>query len=280
MYSYHLQNYQNSLIEIINAYREFLFDDHTTIRGMKANDYINNKMNDIYSSKFYDNIILKNNRKKIPGFMDTYNEFHSRLLCSRRNGKYFSSDEDCQHHMQGISTLGFSVVHTSITEEIRINTNMVNQLLLNESIVGNLTLYGSKNWSDDKITKKLNELDENHVRAYYRLYLFNNETFHKDINILFTNVIYPYIDEERRITVTAINEAIQNEEMTYIIFFASFLLVITLLFFIYWIPMIKNMNVSIYKTKKILSIIPIHILASQSNINKLLNISGDKSNDN
>ena len=91
---------------------------------------------------------------------------------------------------------------------------------------------------------------------------------------------YPYIDEERRITVTAINGAIENKEMTYIIFFACFLLVITLLFFIYWIPMIKNMNVSIYRTKKILSIIPIHILASQSNINKLLNISGDKSNNN
>ena len=277
LYNYHLQNYHINIIQIINAYREFLFDDNTIINGTKANDYIDNKMNDIYSTKFYDNIIFNKYRKKIPGFLDIYNEFHSHSLCSRRNEEYFSSDEDCQHHMQGISTYGFSVVHTSITEEIRIYKNMVNQLLLNNSIIGNLTLYGSKIWNDKNITDELNKNDENRTRVYYRLYLFNNNSFHKDINILYANAIYPYIDEERIITIKAVNDSIKNKERTYIIFLVSFFVVITLLFFIYWIPLIKNMNVSIYKTKKILSIIPLHILASQSNINMLLNIGGEKS---
>ena len=36
--------------------------------------------------------------------------------------------------------------------------------------------------------------------------------------------------------------------------------------------MINNMNITFYKTKKMLSIIPLHILTSQSNISSLLNI--------
>ena len=47
--------------------------------------------------------------------------------------------------------------------------------------------------------------------------------------------------------------------------------------------MINRMNNTIYKTKKMLSIIPIHILASQENITGLLNLEIDanyKQNDN
>ena len=44
--------------------------------------------------------------------------------------------------------------------------------------------------------------------------------------------------------------------------------------------MIKRMNITIYKTKKMLSIIPIHILASQENISGLLNLEIDKPNNN
>ena len=279
LYNYHLQNYHNSLIEVINAYREFLFDDNTIINGTKANDFIDSKINDIYSSKFYDNIILNKYRKKIPEFLEKYEDFHSKTLCSRRNQAYFSSEEECQEHMQGISNYGFSVVHTSVTEEIRMYKNMVNQLLTNESVIGNLTLYGSKYWSDEEIENELKS--KIHLRVYYRVYLFNNNSFHKDINVLFNNVIYPYIDTERALTIDSIINAIENKEKTYILYFGGLLVAFTLLFLIYWVPMIKNLNISIYKTKKMLSIIPLHILASQTNINALLNLGTDsKSNDN
>ena len=218
-------------------------------------------------------------RKKIPEFLEKYEDFHSKTLCSRRNQAYFSSEEECQEHMQGISNYGFSVVHTSVTEEIRMYKNMVNQLLTNESVIGNLTLYGSKYWSDEEIENELKS--KIHLRVYYRVYLFNNNSFHKDINVLFNNVIYPYIDTERALTIDSIINAIENKEKTYILYFGGLLVAFTLLFLIYWVPMIKNLNISIYKTKKMLSIIPLHILASQTNINALLNLGTDsKSNDN
>ena len=268
IYNYHLQKFHNGIIEVINAYREYLFDQNTIIDGKKANEYIDNKINSIWLSKFKDNVIFNKYRKNIPGFLQKYNDFHSQNLCSRRNDEYFKSEEECNLHMEGITLFGLNVLQTSINEEIRIYKNIINQFLKNDSIIGNLKFYGSKYWNEKEIIETL----EHNKSVKYRLLLFNNNSYHKDLNILFINVIYPYLNTERNITIESINEAIENKERTYIIFFSCFLSGITLFFLIYWLPMIKNMNITIYKTKKMLSIIPIHILASQNNINSLLNI--------
>ena len=141
---------------------------------------------------------------------------------------------------------------------------------MNNKIIGNLTLYGSQYWNDEDIIDEIN--NRNNSKINFRLYLFNNNSYHKDLNILFVNTIYPYINTERELTISLISDAIANKEMTYIIYFSCFLIVITLLFIIYWLPMVNNMNKTIYKTKKMLSLIPLHILASQTNIDNLLNI--------
>ena len=270
LYINHLQKFHNGIIEIINGYREFLFDENTIINGLKSNDYIDSKMNQIFRSKFNDNIVFDTYRKKIPGFLDKYNKFHYQSLCSRRNEYYFKSEEECDLHMQGISTYGLSVLQTSITEEIRIFKNEVNQLLINNEIIGNLTLYGSQYWNNGEIVNEINSSKISNIK--FRLYLFNNNSYHKDLNILYVNTIYPYMETEREITMSSISEAIANKETVYIIYFSCFFIVITLLFIIYWLPMINNMNKTIYKTKKMLSLIPLHILASQTNIDSLLNI--------
>ena len=107
------------------------------------------------------------------------------------------------------------------------------------------------------------------------MYLFNNNSYHKDINILFIKSLYPYIEEDRKINRNSINNIIKNKDKKYMIYFIFIIVVITLLFIIFWLPMIKKMNSIIYETKQILSIIPIHILSSQDNIYNLLNIEID-----
>ena len=278
IYINHLQSFHNSIIEIINAYREFLFDQNSIIDGVLSNDYIDNKMDEIFRDKFNDNIIFNRYRGKIPNFVEKYNDFHSKSFCTRRNEYYFKTEEECNLHMQGISTYGLNVLYTSISEEIRTFKNLVNQLLLENSIVGNLTLYGSKYWNEKEIINEMNT--RNGTRLFYRLFLFNNNSYHKDINLLFINAIYPYINEEIEITIDAINDAIKDKGSTIIIFFTCYLSAITLLFILYWIPMINDMNLTFYKTKKMLSIIPLHILASQTNINTILNINDNNTKSN
>lgn len=277
LYAVKLNKYQNDIMGIFNAYREFLFDENTIINGKISNDYIDDKINEMYSTKFDDNVIFNKYRKKIPGYLEKYNELKGDNPCLiLRIDKYFHSEEECRSHMHGISAYGISVVHTSMTEEIRIYKNMANTLLNNNKIRGNLTLYGSSFWDYENITNELkNSIKYNNITIYYRLYLFNNSSYHKDLNVLFINLIYAFFKDERKITMDSINDAVKNKEITYIIFFACLLVVISLLFLIFWLPMIKRMNIAIYKTKKMLSIIPISILASQENINGLLNIEID-----
>ena len=280
VYAVKLNKYQNDIIGIFNAYREFLFDQNTIINGKISNDYINDKINEIYSTKFDDNVIFNKYRKKIPGYLIKYNELRGDNLCLiLRNDIYFHSEIECREHMDGISTYGISVILTSFTEEIRIYKNIVNTLLNTNRIIGNLTLYGSIFWSDENITNNLkSQIDSNDTTdttVYYRLFLLNNKSYQKDLNVLFINLIYAFFKDERTITMDSINDTIKNKEMTYIVFYVVLLILISLSFLIYWLPMIKRMNITIYKTKKMLSIIPIRILASQENINGLLNIETD-----
>jgi hypothetical protein len=285
LYIIKLSEYQNDIIGLFNGYREFLFDQNSKINGKISNDYINDKINEIYVTKFDDNIIFNKYRNEIPNFLQKYKELNENNPCSiLRNNSYFNSEEDCLIHMYGIASYGLSIIHTSMTEEIRIHKNIVNMLLNNNLIKGNLTLYGSIYWSDENIKNELqNSNDSNITNIYFRVYLFNNNSLHKDLNLLFINLVYPFLDDERELTVDSINNSIKNKEITYIIFFICLLVVITLSVLFFWMPMIKRMNNTIYKTKKMLSIIPIHILASQENITGLLNLEIDanyKQNDN
>lgn len=273
IYNYNLQRFHNNIVEIFNGYREFLFDQNSLISGTLSCDYISNKINEIYLKKFEENTIFNKYRNKIPDIQESYQEFNSQTLCSRIDYDYFDSEDECKLHMKGITTYEMSVVYTAITEEIRIYKTIVNQLLNGNEVFGNLTLYGSKYWDKDTIINDIKNSNLSH--SFYRLYLFNNDSYHKDLNILFVNLLYPYIEEERKINNNSITDIIKDKKKVYIAYYVSLLVVITLLFLIFWVPMIRNMNIIIYTTKKMLSIIPIHILASQKNIQTLLNIDVD-----
>ena len=49
-----------------------------------------------------------------------------------------------------------------------------------------------------------------------------------------------------------------------------YLIIVSIIYIVYWFPIIISLNNTIYKTKNMLTIIPIKILASQNNINILM----------
>ena len=63
----------------MNAYREYLLDQNTYINYIISDNYINNKMNYIFETKFNDNIIFNKYRNKIPGYLEKYDFFHSNV---------------------------------------------------------------------------------------------------------------------------------------------------------------------------------------------------------
>ena len=104
----------------------------------------------------------------------------------------------------------------------------------------------------------------------FKLDLFNNKTLHSDINIIYINIFLPYIDGKRKIIIN--NLSLEGHEYSFIIFFCIFFSLMFLLFFFCFLSIIRFLNNSIYKTKKLLLLIPMKILASQGNIKSLLKL--------
>ena len=140
----------------------------------------------------------------------------------------------------------------------------MNYLLDVNLIIGNLT---KENNGDIIFT--LN----NSINLIFRMKVFNMEQTHYRLNIIFLNIILQYIDKERDLTFVGLDKYTRNEHQKYIIILIVYITIFILIFSFYWIPRINSLNIEIYKTKNMLSILPIQILASLPNIRELLNIS-------
>ena len=85
----------------------------------------------------------------------------------------------------------------------------------------------------------------------------------------------PNFIQLKQITIDVLTKFLDEAYFKFVIMIIIYLSFILLGLFFLWIPFVKNLNSIIYKTKNMLSIIPKEILASLSNIDKLLDM--DKS---
>ena len=153
----------------------------------------------------------------------------------------------------------------TLIDLIRIGFNYVKYYFeIEKNIVGNLTEYG------------INDYENISDNQYFRLYLFNDNSTHSNINILFAQALLPFYIEMINITTIEITTTLSNSYSIYIIYMISYISLNIILFLTVGIPFIKNMNSVIYKAKKILGIIPIQILSTLTNIKKILNIEKSK----
>ena len=262
---FHLQRIQNNAVDYFNVYREFLFDQNSFIYGYNIEEYIAIKLEEIFNTKGNDtysintdNYIQKNKKK---GNYQTY----SNSLCSKIKDNFFSSVQECEDFLQGQIKYGYQVTCFALIDLIRIGFNYVKYYCeVEKNIVGNLTEYGINDY--ENITDNQN----------FRLYLFNNNSTHSDINILFFQILLPFYIQMLNITTIDIIASVSNSYSIYTIYMIIYISLNILLFLIVGIPFIKKMNSVIYKAKKILGIIPIHILSTLTNIKKILNIEKSK----
>ena len=135
----------------------------------------------------------------------------------------------------------------------------------------------AKNWPTD-----INEM-ENYIKND-PINFFNLESV-SDLNILMSFIMIPNFIQLKQITIDVITKFLNDAFFKFIVMIIIYLSFILLGLFILWIPFVKNLNSIIYKTKNMLSIIPKEILASLSNIDKLLDmdkstINGNNNNNN
>ena len=251
--------FHSSSIDVFNVYREFLFDNQTIIQNMTPLDYlINSEVNT------HDSII--NSIKQVSIFLNKDFEYDSEILgilnkdlCSFYLTDYYESHEECFQKYEFFLRYDISFIFSNFFHNLRSLRNIATYRHLTEYIYGNLTEYDVKLWETYVPT--------NEKPILFKLELFNDETLHSEINLIFINIILPYIDVFRKEVLKRIT--LEKYSLYFRLYFSLFLLLIFLLYFSFLFPRIRYLNKFIFLTKNMLSLIPLSILASQNNIKSI-----------
>ena len=257
---FHIQRLNNNGIEFFNAYREYLFDENNYIDGMKCEQYMAKKLEETFSTKGNDSYIISTMYSKIKNLKKKYENFTGQSLCSRMEGDYFDNITQCEKFLDGQISYGYGITSFSLIDLTEIGYNFVKYYYIEEkNITGNLSDFGKYEYIV-------------HDNQTFRLEMFNNDTIHTNLNVIFLHALLPYYIGIVNLTSNAIQEAVEDVDNVYIIIMICYIIFNVIIFLTIWIPFIKNMNSIIYNAKKILGIIPIHILSTLSNIRKILEI--------
>ena len=264
-YIYHMQHYHNNLINLFNAYREFILVNESTMYNEPIVDYLGKAEKIIYDTFTDDINYIAENSNKISGLNKIFMEIQKNQLCYKNSEGEISSLNSCDYYMEIITSLGFYNFISFWVEEIRIKKNyflLIEENNINPMLNVSMNSVGQENDFND--SQKKVELKV--------IYYFNLEEIHPDVNYMFNYVILPYINDERNLTINRIIYNMKNKKALYIAFFIIYFLLISMLYIFFWRPIINNIKTLIYKTKYMLTIIPIETLSTQTNIKNLLGI--------
>ena len=209
-------------------------------------EYVIKAEKEIYLTQSQDITFIEGNCVSIDGLCKLFSKLQKNHLCIYNDNNI----NECDNYLQIITSLGFYNFISYWLEEIRFKRNYV-------SLIEKLNQRGNF-WKDN----------ENKI-----IDLYNLQDIHYEINYLFNHIILSSIEEERNLALDNIIQNISSNKTIYIILLIIYFFLILILYMLYWRPIINNITLLIYKTKNILTIIPVEILAEQTNIKSLLNIS-------
>jgi hypothetical protein len=193
-------------------------------------------------------------------------ELFNKDLCSYYITDYFKSPKECLKKYENSMKYTFIIFGTCFLHEIRIAKNIVKYLLGTGKILGSLKRFVPPSYMKIENMPLIGKPNQGNYR--FRFDLFNDEDLHNKLNIVFLNIILPYLDTYRKILFKYL--VIEGDDYTFIIISSVYLFLLAIIFFVYWIPIVYHLNNIIYKTKNMLSIIPIGILINQNNIEQLI----------
>ena len=246
-YIYHQQHFHNNFLNLFNAYREFIFSNDSYMYNLPIYEFLIKAEKEIYLTFIKDIIFIEGNCVSIDGLCKLFSKLQKNHLCISKD---INNINGCDNYLQITTSLGIYNFISYWVEEIRFKRNYI-------SLIENLNQINIF-WKDNE-SKILD--------------LYNLQDVHPEVNFLFNYIILPSIEEERNLTLDNIIENISSNKRIYIILLAVYFFLILVLYILYWRPIINNITFLIYKTKNILTIIPVEILSSQTNIKSLLNIS-------
>ena len=245
-YVYHQQHFHNNFLNLFNAYREFIFNNDSYMHNLPIYEYVIKAEKEIYLTQSQDITFIEGNCVSIDGLCKLFSKLQKNHLCIYNDNNI----NECDNYLQIITSLGFYNFISYWLEEIRFKRNYVSLI--------------------EKLNQRANFWKDNENKI---IDLYNLQDIHYEINYLFNHIILSSIEEERNLALDNIIQNISSNKTIYIILLIIYFFLILILYMLYWRPIINNITLLIYKTKNILTIIPVEILAEQTNIKSLLNIS-------
>ena len=176
-------------------------------------------------------------------------------------------NDDCYYRLHdyfledtGATKFGYLIMNLYFIEEKRFLKEIYENYIEISKLMNNLTLTGL-----EKNIKKW-PLKENELETY-----INNDSIKmfNDFNFMFSNIIVPFLDNFKKLTIDSLNKYLNDEYQKYNIFIIIYLCIIIIGFFLFWVLFVNKLNSTIYRTKNMLIIIPIEVLYSTSNIENI-----------
>ena len=276
-YEYYNNQYNSRFLFPFIALREYLYDQKKILLNQIVEDYLSDSLTDFYK----DLAFISNERDSYTQYLPkSYSTFVDELFRDNQckfidvfiaeNHTNFEY-QLCEEFFYNTSTYGFQAVLTTYIEEIRIMRD------LQKSYLNNAELYGFKyneSLIGTPIAKALYPKDEETLQLYnkYNPVLILNETTHKNAIIIYRFVVMKIVQSALDNLFDAIHVSFDDTTRVGYIINITFMVVVTIGFFMFWLPFVLGENDTIYKTKNMLSIIPNEVLFTLPHINIMLGI--------
>ena len=262
-----LYSFHSNIIHLFNVYREYIFDNQSIIDDMTPFEYLIK-----FETISFDNIagdvkIINNFLNENLIMDDEMINLVNKELCSFYITDYFNSSEQCRMKFGGILNYDFIIFSTNFIQRLRSVKNIVAYRHETELIIGNLTEYNVELW-ETWAKNYSSEISDKSIS--FRLGQFNDEILHSEINLMFVNIFIPYIEQNRKKILKSL--MIEGYEFHFILIFSTLIVLILLVYFLYFLPKINKLNNFIYKTKNMVTLIPMEVLISQTNIKSLIKL--------
>ena len=263
---------ENAFYIVFNCLREYLFDKNSTVKLELSYNLLMKDLEKIYELRRETFSYMNEQRNKLPyNFIKKYSIINQKSPCDLKEEDYFENNEECLNYINGVNKYGIFIMNSYFVEEIRFAKEISFVIINSNQTTNNLTLTGTNLgkslWPKNK--KDLENYINNDPINYFNIPTVN------ELNIVMSNLLIPYLASLKQVTLDVLNKYLNEAYFIFVILMITYLCLITLLFLFVWIPFVRELNSIIYKTKGMLSIIPKEVLASISNIDKLLDL--DKS---
>ena len=263
---------ENEFYVVFNSLREYLFDFNSTVQLEPSQTLLLQNLEYIYVLRRNTFSYMNEHRNKLPyNFKNRYNYINDNSPCNFKTNEYFSNDEECLHYINNATQFGYTIMNSYFIEEIRFAKEISVVVIDTTQKLNNLTLTGTELgkslWPTNKI--EMENYIKNDPINYFNYYSVN------ELNIVMNSLMIPSLGALKQITIDVITKYLKDEYFKFVIMMIVYLCFFNILFLFIWVPFVRNLNLIIYQTKNMLSIIPKEVLANISNIDKLLDL--DKS---